>query len=284
MENVITIQQDNWKAEIVPGCGGNLISLTYAGHPILRRPNNLQELLQNPCLYGLPLLMPANRVKGGRFSFCDRQYQLVINEPARDNHIHGLLNNADFNVIECSQNAVTSVFVNRGEQYPFLFSVKITDTLSQDGLVRKLILKNTGNGPMPYTLAFHAAFADQSFVSVPVAMRYQVDDNFIPTGLLQPLTQQEQVYRDGVDPRNSVLTGFYTSCGDTVAFGDFRMQVSDQFDHWTLFNAGGGRGFFCVEPQCGAVDGLNNGHCNILQPGAEETFTLRIYKKTGETG
>lgn len=284
MEEFILIKQGKWKAEVAPGCGGNLISLAYDEQPILRRPADMQTLKSSPCLYGLPLLLPANRVKDACFEFRGMKYELPMNEPIRSNHLHGLLNKAAFAVQEVTENCVTTALENRGEYYPFPFEATISDRLTDDGLVRELQLRNTGDTPMPYTMAFHAAFAEPKCFCVPVEHRYVVDDRMIPTGQLRMLTAEELHYRTGMDPRSGAVTGFYTSNGDTVQLDDFCVTVSHQFDNWVLFNGGGGQNFLCIEPQCGAVDGLNNGRCKILQPGATEIFTLRIYKKTGETG
>lgn len=283
MEDFIVMKYGKWQAEVAPGCGGNLISLTYDDQPILRRPADMQTLKSSPCLYGLPLLLPANRVKGACFEFRGRKYELPLNEPIRSNHLHGLLNNAPFAVLEATESRVTTALENRGEYYPFPFKVVITDCLTEAGLLRELVLENTGPTPMPYTLAYHAAFVEPKRFSVPVERRYFVDERMIPTGQLRTLTPEEMCYRTGMDPRCGTVSGFYTSGGDTAQLDAFCMTVSHQFDNWVLFNGGGGQGYLCIEPQCGAVDGLNNGRCRILEAGQKEVFAIRIYRKAGET-
>ena len=283
MEDFIVIKNGKWQAEIAPECGGNLVGLTYEGEQILRRPADMQSLQSSPCLYGLPLLLPANRVKDARFSFQGNEYILPLNEVLRHNHLHGLLNSAPFTIQEAADHRLTTVLENNGEYYPFPFKVRITDSLSEDGLTRTLILENTGMTAMPYTLAFHATFAEPNCFTVPLEQRYIVDDRMIPTGLLRALTAEEQCYCTGLNPRNIVVTGFYTSGGNSARLDNYCLTVSEQFDNWVLFNGGGGKGYLCIEPQCGAVDGLNNGRHSVLEPGNKEFFTIKIHRNAGET-
>ena len=59
----------------IRGGGANCISLTHETHRavILREPD-YEKKLDNPYLYGMPLLFPANRISGGRFYFKGREY------------------------------------------------------------------------------------------------------------------------------------------------------------------------------------------------------------------
>lgn len=131
---------------------------------------------------------------------------------------------------------------------------------------------------MPYTMAFHTTFAEPAHFCVPIDKCCQMDERYIPTGQLLPLTAQQQAYRDGMEPSGSKISGVYTSCGNTVQLGDFRMSVSEKFDHWVLFNGNGSEGYLCIEPHCGAVNGLNNQNHRVLQPGTEDRFAVTVQK------
>ena len=282
MDGIITIKYGKWQAEIAPSVGGNLISLLFDGQYILRRPKDIETLKASPCLYGLPLLLPANRVKDATFEFHRVKYHLPMNEPARGNHLHGLLNSASFEVVDKDENCVSTILRNNGEYYPFPFDICIKDCLDDAGLRREIVLKNTGSLSMPYTMAFHATFVEPKVFTVPLGQRYLVDERMIPTGQLRDLTSDEICYCNGMDPRAGQVSGFYTSAGNIAKLDGFSLKVSNQFDNWVLFNAGGGKDFLCIEPQCGAVDGLNNGRHRILEPNQYDIFTLEIHKNSGE--
>ena len=90
-----------------------------------------------------------------------------------------------------------------------------------------------------------------------------------------------EIHGARVDFGKSVFEGtganlvlYAKSGGDVQAY-----TVSDNFDHWILFNGKGEKNLLCVEPQCGAVNGLNmkNGH-RILAPQKKISFSCKIEK------
>ena len=270
----------DWEAAVLPGFGMNVTALCHKGDPVLREPDDPGVLRENPHVYGIPLLLPANRTAGGRFTFGDTVYTLPLNEPLRHNHIHGLMYEAPFRVMRQTENSVTAVYENGGERYPFPFCMEITDTLKENGLHREVRLKNTGTAAMPYTLAFHTAFTAPERFSAPIGNRFLCDERYIPTGEMTGLTPQETGYRTGSSADDIRISGFYEAAGHTARLDDTVFSVSENFDEWILFNGGGGQEFLCIEPQCGEVNGLNTagGH-RVLQPGEEEIFTLFIGKE-----
>lgn len=276
-KGAITLVCGAWQAEILPHFGMNVISLKKGDREILRKPDCFETLYENPHVYGIPLLFPANRTKGGAFEYLGGMYTLPLNEPARGNHIHGLMYDAPFEVIFRSDNTVKAVFENTFERYPFPFRMTITDELSEAGILRILKLENTGESSFPYTLAFHTAFREPETLRVPVKDRFLCDKNYIPTRKHVSLSENERKYPDGIALRDTALSGFYSSGGEKAYLDDICFSVSRNFDEWILFNAGGGQGFVCVEPQAGEVNGLNTRDgCRILRKGETHVFSLSI--------
>lgn len=279
-DGFVRIRRGKWEAGILPEFGMNAVSLRYDGREILRKPESTDALSKSPYLYGIPLLFPANRVAGGTFDFMGKTYALPLNEPQRNNHIHGLMYNAPFEIVDQSDRHIEAAYENRGERYPFPFFMKMTDELSESGYTRKVYITNTGNTPLPYTLAFHTTFLEPSRLTVFVKERFLLNENYIPTGRLVPLTECEKRYSGGISLKDYALSGFYVSGGNSAYLDDICFTVSDNFDEWILFNAGGGQGFVCVEPQAGEVNGLNrqNGS-KILKEGETHMFTLSITRE-----
>ena len=273
-----TISYGPWSATVAEECGGNLISLKYKNTEIMRCPDSLEQLLQRPCLYGIPLLLPANRIKDGIFSFEGKQYEMPINEVGFNNHIHGLVKNASFRVLFHSKNTVVTCLENTGSYYPFPFRVEIEDLLDNDGYCRRLTLTNTGASNMPYTLAYHTTFATPQSFSVPIKEFCELGEGYIPTGRRRELSSQQRKYRDGMVLEGKPINGLYTSCGNTVRLGDFELVVSESFDHWVIFNGNGSEGYLCVEPQRGSTNGLNTGEHAVLAPGCHDIYEIRIRK------
>ena len=67
---IIRLQAGDYIALINPERGANCISLRNSKYKavILREPNK-SGVLDNPYLYGMPILYPANRISGGSFRF-----------------------------------------------------------------------------------------------------------------------------------------------------------------------------------------------------------------------
>ncbi|MBO5868758.1 MAG: aldose 1-epimerase [Oscillospiraceae bacterium] len=259
---MLRLSDGDWRAEIRPEFGMNVSSLQWQNTPILRAPRDTEALTNDPFLHGVPLLLPANRTKNGQFSFGNRIYTLPLNEPLRHNHIHGLMFDAPFAVTEQTDNTLRAVYQNRGERYPFAFDMTITDVL-QEGWHRTVELHALED--MPYTMAFHITFVAPTKFSVPIGRRFVWDENFIPTGETAE-----------AEPFGQAISGYYKAIGHTARFDDFSFTVSDNFDQWVLFNGGGNKGFLCIEPQCGGVNGLNTTEHRVLEAGQREIFTLEI--------
>jgi len=275
MNNLPSLKFGDWYCEVSPQLGMNLLRLTHKGNDILRTPQSPDDLAAEPFHFGTPLLLPANRTKGARFCFRGQEYTLPLNEPQRGNHLHGLMHNAPFEVLEHTEARLVAVYINRDELYPFPFKIAITDSLTEAGYCRELKVENIGGKAMPYTLAYHTAFLEKEF-SAPIEKHYEVDENYIPTGNMLPLTEEEAEYVIGTTPKGKTISGSYTVSGHTAGIGEYLYSFSENFDTLVLFNWGGDKGFVCIEPQAGAVNGLNTGKCRILEKGETETYTHKI--------
>lgn len=276
----VTIRAGEWTAEICPSFGMNAISVKVGVREILRRPASFEELKGSPYLYGMPLLFPANRTEGGKFTFDGKTYYLPLNEPERNNHIHGLMFDAPFKVVNQTGSSVEAEYKNDKERYPFPFLMKIRDEVTENGYLRSLSLTNTGKTAFPYTLAFHTTFKEPENMTVPVQKRFLCNENYIPTGKYACLTSQESMYNTGIKPKGNAITGFYITYENEATLDDIAFSVSERFDEWVLFNSGGDKGFVCIEPQAGEVNGLNHeGGAKIIAPGEIHTFELSITKK-----
>lgn len=258
-----------WKAEILPEDGANIIRLQEGETDVLapQRASNT-----DPFLVGSPLLFPANRTAGGSFRFEEKRYQLPVNEAKSGAHLHGLLHNEPFSVLEKTMSSARLFYENREKIYPFPFQLEVCYLLTQWGLSSSYRLKNTGSRAMPYIFGLHTTFCEPESFSVPLALCQQRDEKTaLPTGSYAPLSQREQSYCTGAASRNNVISGYYKAAGNTARIGDYVYHVTG-FDHWVLYNAQGKAGILCVEPQKGGVNGLNLPDPPVLAPGESAVF------------
>lgn len=257
LDNGLHLASGRWRATVLPGFGANTVRLRYMDQDILRYPDRMEQLRGNPHVYGMPLLIPPNRVKDGTFGFDGRTYRLEINEPRYANHIHGGMADAPFTVVRASGREAVCEYENRGERYPFPFRMTVSAAVNDDGFRQEIVILNTGDTDMPVVLGIHTTFIEPDSFRVPIGQRWETNDRYLPTGRMLELTEREREYREGCLTGGEPISGFYTASGQRAIIGDFGYCASDHFTQWVLFNGGGGKGFLCVEPQSGPVNGLN---------------------------
>lgn len=256
-EGAVYLNNREWSAVILPDVGANTVRLRHKEHDLLRFPENKEQLAQSPYLYGMPIILPPNRIENGAFHFDGKAYQLEINESLNGNHIHGFFAEAPFEVVSLSSNQLTCVYENRGERYPFWLDLLFTVTLHEKGIVHQLEIVNRADGDIPVAAGFHTTFAEPETFSVPIGKRWETNARHIPTGTMLELSGQEQQYVRGCRPHGLSISGFYTAAGHEAQIGEYRYRTSDNFSQWVLFNGGGNKRFLCVEPQSGPVNSLN---------------------------
>lgn len=275
--NGVQLTCGKWQAEILPHCGANLISLKIGDYPILRTPESTEAYSQAPVLFGNPLLLPPNRTKDGCFFFQGTEYHLPINERNRNNHIHGLIHTAPFQLKTATNRRAVCSLTNQGEWFPFPFEMNVSFELDSNGLTQRIEIINIGPTSMPVLLGLHTTFCAPNIFVVPINRRWSTDVRYIPSGRLVDLTKQEITYKTGCRPEGQVITGFYTAEGHTARIGPIHYEASPLFTQWVLFNQGGTNGLLCVEPQSGCVNGLNMpGQHILLFSGESVEFWVRF--------
>ncbi len=271
----IILKKGPWYAEIDPGSGANVTRLDWNGEKVLRRPEESVDAYQ----FGMPILIPANRTEHGRFTFEGVTYQLPVNEPHVPAQLHGLVHDRRFALELATETQATLSYCSTPDIYPFPFRLTVQYRLEEDGIHVTHRLENIGQANMPYTFCLHTTFQEPSFCRIPLGAEQAHDPRHIPTGEYVPLKALDREVAAGTDPHGKAISGFYRSAGREAQVGPYRYIVSENYDHWVLYNAGGYAGILCVEPQCGGVNGLNQpGNHRILAPGQGETFESAIVR------
>ena len=92
---VYVIKQGMTTVKLAPSRGANVFSINVAGTEYLRQPDSLDNLFGTR--YGNPILYPTpNRIRGAQFNFEGTTVKFKPN--ARGNHIHGLVNQTEWQV------------------------------------------------------------------------------------------------------------------------------------------------------------------------------------------
>jgi aldose 1-epimerase len=134
------------------------------------------------------LLVPwPNRIEDGSYEFGGRSHQLALNEPARQNAIHGLVRWSNWSVADRAADRVAFEHVLYPQPgYPFALELRVEYSLSEDGLAARTEATNAGSEPAPYGAGWHPYLAvDQDVVDgvelrVPAATVLIADERGLP--------------------------------------------------------------------------------------------------------
>lgn len=315
-ERAVFLRCGPYEAIMLPEIGGNLIAFrdVERGYRILHEPapEEMAAFIDRPMIHGIPVLFPPNRYDRGQFAWDGQRIQLPVNEEATGNHLHGFLYDTAWVVDEfgfSEQESYVSVSVKVDSShpvhalFPFEFSMTLRYSLSRDGLMQHVWVRNHGNCSMPCLLAFHTSInapfvpegsARDCRLKLTIGERMELDDRMLPTTRAQPLTpEEEQMRAGGVYPFFAAMDNHYTAVPQN---GRNRMELHDaphgvtlvydagvSYKHWMIWNNGAQEGFFCPEPQINLVNAPNldvpdeEAGLFSLRPGEIWEETSRLY-------
>lgn len=117
--------------------GATLQSLVVNGLDVVLGYDSVQEYTQQDAYLGAVVGRYANRIAKGSFCLQDREYTLAVNNGP--NHLHGGIDGFSYRIWQVerltdSQAVLTMTSPDGDEGYPGTLLVKVTYTLSSDGL------------------------------------------------------------------------------------------------------------------------------------------------------
>lgn len=281
-----------------------------------------EEIKAFPEVFGLPTLYLPNRFADGILKTSDAEYRLPINEPLFHNHIHGFMHKRHHSIDIVRADGETAVvktsFVydesdEMFEVFPVEFRADFTFTLSAQGLEYNLKMTNLSGVQMPVSLATHTAikapFADGADKTdmrlyIPVGERCEVNDRWLPTEKLLPLSSSDSEYNSGAKLPvtqvicNEMFTAEQGRIGDMPLYGmavtDIKSgcriinEVSSEYKFWIVWNNDGNGDFFCPEPMTAMIDAPNlslppekSGYSE-LSPGESCTVWQKFYTSSAD--
>jgi aldose 1-epimerase len=170
---------------VVSTKGAGLLSLNLSGNQVIEK-----LATDRPELYAGVVMAPwSGRVAGGSWVHPDgRNFQLPINETARNNALHGLVFNKEFVVARSNQSSVElSIEIAPTAGYPFHLKLAIAYELDGGELICSFAVKNLSDEKAPFGLGFHPYFStkwlgDQVSITNTAKTVYVLDENLIDTG------------------------------------------------------------------------------------------------------
>lgn len=303
MDKKIYIQGGGYRATIDPLRGANCISLSHESDASLLREPPRDGVLDNPYLYGMPILFPVNRISGGEFLFEGRCYRFPINEPKTGCHLHGLLHETPFRLIEAEESRAVFRYEATADapylSFPHAFTVTMEYAVSESGFFHTVTVTNRSDANMPLMLGFHTTFNSRflkdsrpedirAFADITEEYERNMEINYLPTGKILPFDTVSRALAEGeYNPFEGTASRHYRGCG-LMTITDVRRRVrlvyeNDAAYKFRLIFNGGEEGYICLEPQTCLANCANSPFSreaagfSFLEAGASQTFRSRIY-------
>ena len=287
-----------YEALLIPEVGANLVRLynKTKGVNFVRTPNpdEIEHFKTNPQVYGLPLLLPPNRIEDGTYTYNGRTYHYPITIPAQNNHHHGCIKSQPFTVTRCEESegeivVETAFFSNAFNDviysyFPHAFECRMQFRLSDNGLEHTVTFVNLSKEEMPLGVGYHTPInvpfltggnKDDYRLRMSVGKKWILTDRLLPTGELVPLEEDEDVWRlrteEGMKPTGKAIEVLMTAepidvdgkpyhgavMTDTKSGLRLFYEVDDKIKHWTFWNNRGGVDWACPEPMSWAINAPN---------------------------
>ncbi len=293
-----TLNCNSWEATFAPAHGGQLVRLRYLplNRDILNYPESEQDFLTQPERFGIPVLFPPNRIAGGTFMWLGRAYSLPINEPSRNNHLHGIVLHEPWEMSlteDATANANPEIELSfthhQGRKtfagYPHHFRLSIRYRFEETSVTQTTVLENLDSSdspPMPFGLGFHTSFILPDVERSRMRLFITAEDNCYtlhpktrtPTGQEVPWPLPHDYHTFGgqtyhIAPpischcrANSVSINGYNFRGALLDFPEeelrVRYEADRNFGFWFLWAPPDDPNALCIEPMTWLVNAPNS--------------------------
>ena len=303
MSNIekIDLELGGFAVSFRPQMGGNMVRLQHknSGVEVLRTPPDDETYRAKPEIWGMPVLMPPNRICDGKFVYQQRLYQLPVNEPMpRHTCLHGIILHKAWDFKQTGSNSVEMRISYPGsaanEGWMHTFEAVLQYEFSENSVAQTLVFNNTSELTMPLMAGFHSAFNlpdNASFYLDADNVNRTLDDlRKIVDGNTEilPDWQQFRTLKHGerVLGHCAMKRNGKTNAEFLIRYPDQKWQMRyllpEPWQEWVIWNNSGEENFICAEPQSCRIDAMN---INLplakagvieLTPGASQTFYASI--------
>jgi aldose 1-epimerase len=233
-----------------------------------------------------PLVPYVNRIKGGRFTFRDREVLLKPNMAGDVSPLHGQGWLGSWTV-ESHGNADAELrFVHEAGEWPWRYEALQLFALDERGLSLRLQCRNLSDEPMPCGLGQHPYFpcGPDTRLDTEVQSAWEIDENVLPTRNVPAVGRFD--LKDRLVCAQGLDHGF-GGWGGTASMTDPRWPValtmsSPDARFFQLYSPESG-GIFVAEPVTHANAAVNEPEerwtelgMRVLQPGGEMALHMRL--------
>lgn len=251
---------------------------------------NKKELITSSDLnyetyYNSAILFPfVNRIRHGRYTFEDLEYQLPLNKPEEGNSIHGLVYNKTFEVIktDCT-NISLAITIGYKEHkgkpgFPFKYSIYVTYRFFRNSLELSVEVLNDDENSFPFTLGWHPYFKAGNLDNCTISM-----DGYSEIKFDSELNcQLEAIKHSAIELASEDFDTCYQMHAKKLNFNasDYRFEmVFDSSDKFLQVYTPKNKNVIAIEPQTGIANSFNNRiGLKVLKPTEtyQETWKINL--------
>jgi aldose 1-epimerase len=293
VENVVRLAAGDLQLELSPSIGGAISGFAWTGEggpqPILRECNSPPESALGAASF--PLVPYVNRIRGGRFTFRDREVRQKPNMAGDPSPLHGQGWLSPWDVVAASERHALLRFRHERGEWPWDYEARQQVELDERGISIILSCANLDDQPMPCGLGQHPYFhcGPQTRLATIVTHAWTIDEHVLPV---------EKVPAEGpFDLRDRLVCGQgldhgFGGWGGEARMSDpawpFELRLSSPGAHFFQLYSPPDGGIFVAEPVTHANAALNAPEAEwgelglrVLQPGEAMSLTMRLDVSAG---
>ena len=284
-----TLSRGALSLALAPAKGGSVASFSYRtadGRDISvfrGTPENATNALEHSTF---PMVPYCNRIRGGAFTFRQREVRIAPNMAGDPSPLHGDGWLAEWEVVRLETAEAEIRYVHEGGEWPWRYEARQSYVLDEGGLTLVLSCTNLSDEPMPCGLGHHPYFTctPETRIDVEVECAWTIDEDVLPV---------DKVPAEGkYDLRNRLVCGQdldngFGGFGGVARIEDpalpFLIEIrSDAARFFQLYSPTEG-GIFVAEPVSHANAALNEPEdqweklgLRVLAPGETMRLPMRI--------
>ena len=287
MTNLITLTESSTgSSAVVSPVGASLLELTLSGNKVIE-----QAAAGRPELYAGVVMAPwSGRISDGKWiDETGAEKSLPINEPSRNNALHGLVYNKSFEVKKSTASSVELVIdIPATDGYPYALRLAVSYELEDGQLYASFAVKNLSDTRAPFSIGFHPYFST-AWADAPLKLQVsagsvlELNENIIATGKAKVLDANKDL-RAGKALKEVKLDDDFTDLDFvhgisstkllTSSGGGLEVWQEDVFKHTVIYTpedfptTSGSIAAIAIEPSTSEVNAFNTKQdLLVLSPG-----------------
>lgn len=181
---MLTLHNGPLRAQLLPASGGRIAALSHErlGDILVPMDEGAFDPEFWPKAGAYPLIPFHNRIRGGRFSWDGRDYQLP-HHPSEPNALHGFSNRRAWSTRDVSQTSAIMELEHAGDDaWPWPLFAEQRLSLEPQAIAIQLSVTNRADTSMPAGLGWHPYFKKAISIEDDAKLSWPIGPDLMPLG------------------------------------------------------------------------------------------------------